>query len=215
MSKMGVTASQTVGPFLSIAMRSEGQEYLVPKNSKNAIKIQPINPEAYNNLGATLQKIGKSDIELIMNIQGDEPLINIEDIRKLNEAMIKSKSKLGTLASNIVDKKLYLEKNVVKVVTKESLYNSEFPEAINFVRKSSINSKNTYHHLGICCYQFETLKNFVFYDQTSNEIKNKLEQLRALDNNININVALAKSSSIGIDTEEDFVAIKKIMEYKS
>ena len=42
MSKMGVTASQTVGPFLSIAMRSEGQEYLVPKNSKNAIKIQGI-----------------------------------------------------------------------------------------------------------------------------------------------------------------------------
>ncbi|MAV88482.1 MAG: protocatechuate 3,4-dioxygenase subunit alpha [Rhodospirillaceae bacterium] len=42
MSKMGVTASQTVGPFLSIAMRSEGQEYLVPKNSKNAIKIHGI-----------------------------------------------------------------------------------------------------------------------------------------------------------------------------
>ena len=39
--------------------------------------------------------------------------------------------------------------------------------------------------------------------------------MRALDNNIKINVALAKSSSIGIDTEEDFVAIKKIMEYKS
>ena len=39
---MGVTASQTVGPFLSIAMRSEGQEYLVPKNSKNAIKIHGI-----------------------------------------------------------------------------------------------------------------------------------------------------------------------------
>ena len=43
----------------------------------------------------------------------------------------------------------------------------------------------------------------------------KLEQLRALDNNIKINVALAKSSPIGVDTKEDFVAIKKIMEYKS
>ena len=50
---------------------------------------------------------------------------------------------------------------------------------------------------------------------TINEKKNKLEQLRALENNIKINVALAKSSSIGVDTEEDFVAIKKIMEYKS
>ena len=45
--------------------------------------------------------------------------------------------------------------------------------------------------------------------------KLNLEQLRALDNNINVNVALAKSSPIGVDTEEDFMAIKKIMEYKS
>ena len=46
------------------------------------------------------------------------------------------------------------------------------------------------------------------------KLKNKLEQLRALDNNININVGLAKSSPIGVDTEEDYLAIKKIMEYK-
>ena len=200
-----------------VYVATEDQEIVddVKQNGGQAILTYKKHKTGTDRIYEALDILGKSDIELIMNIQGDEPLINIEDIRKLNEAMIKSKSKLGTLASNIVDKKLYLEKNVVKVVTKESLYNSEFPEAINFVRKSSINSKNTYHHLGIYCYQFETLKNFVFYDQTSNEIKNKLEQLRALDNNININVALAKSSSIGIDTEEDFVAIKKIMEYKS
>ena len=69
--------------------------------------------------------------------------------------------------------------------------------------------------MGIYCYQKEALKKFVSFDQSSNELKNKLEQLRALDNNIKINVALAKSSPIGVDTKEDFVAIKKIMEYKS
>ena len=67
----------------------------------------------------------------------------------------------------------------------------------------------------IYCYQTEILKKLVSLQQSSNEIKNKLEQLRALDNDVNINVALAKSSPIGVDTEEDFVAIKKIMEYKS
>ena len=76
-------------------------------------------------------------------------------------------------------------------------------------------NKNIYHHLGIYCYQLETLKKFVFKKQSVNEIKNRLEQLRAIDNNIKINVALAKSSPIGVDTEKDFVAIKKIMEYKS
>ena len=52
-------------------------------------------------------------------------------------------------------------------------------------------------------------------DQTKSEKQNKLEQLRALDNNLKINVALAKSSPIGVDTKEDYLAIKKIMEYKS
>ena len=68
--------------------------------------------------------------------------------------------------------------------------------------------------MGIYCYQKETLKNFISFNQSSNEAKHKLEQLRALDNNIKINVALAKSSPIGVDTEEDLMAIKKIMEYK-
>jgi len=75
--------------------------------------------------------------------------------------------------------------------------------------------KNIYHHLGIYCYSNETLKEFVSFNQSSNEVKSRLEQLRALDNNIKINVALAKTSPIGVDTEEDFLAIKKIMEYKS
>ena len=55
----------------------------------------------------------------------------------------------------------------------------------------------------------------VSFDQSPNELKNRLEQFRAIDNNIKINVALAKSAPIGVDTMEDFMAIKKIMEYKS
>ena len=54
-----------------------------------------------------------------------------------------------------------------------------------------------------------------FLKQSKNELKNNLEQLRALDNNMKINVSLAKESPLGVDTMEDFVAIKKIMEYKS
>ena len=60
----------------------------------------------------------------------------------------------------------------------------------------------------------ETLEKFVDLNQTKNEIEQRLEQLRALDNSIKINVALAKSPPIGVDTEEDYMALKKIMEYK-
>ena len=125
------------------------------------------------------------------------------------------KTRIGTLAAKISDIKMYENQNIVKVITKEDLNNLNFPEAKNFMRKVSNKTQNIYHHLGIYCYQNEILKRFISLNQSSNEIENNLEQLRALDNNININVALAKSYTIGVDTEEDFVAIKKIMEYKS
>ena len=61
--------------------------------------------------------------------------MNIDDIQKLNNQMIKTKRDLGTLASKIFDKSLYENKNVVKVITEESLTNINFPEAIGFSRK--------------------------------------------------------------------------------
>jgi 3-deoxy-manno-octulosonate cytidylyltransferase (CMP-KDO synthetase) len=200
-----------------VFVAAEDQEIIddVNKNGGQAILTGKNHKTGTDRIFEALKKIGKSDVELVMNLQGDEPLMDINDIRNLHHQMIKTKSQLGTLASKIIDKKIYEKQNVVKVLTKESLANSQFPKALNFMRKSSIINENIYHHLGIYCYQFKTLENFISLNQSQNEIKNKLEQLRALDNNIQINVALAKEAPIGVDTEEDLVAIKKIMEYKS
>ena len=187
----------------------------VKKNGGQAILTGDHHKTGTDRIYEALKKLGKSGIELVINLQGDEPLMNIEDMRQLHSQMIKTKSELGTSASNIVDQNFHEEQNVVKVITKESLEKSDFPEALSFLRKSINTSKNIYHHLGIYCYQLETLKNFVSLRQSKNEIKNRLEQLRALDNNIKINVSLAKEAPIGVDTKEDFMAIKKIMEYKS
>ena len=187
----------------------------VHSNGGQAILTGNTHKTGTDRIFEALNKLGKSDIELVMNLQGDEPLMNLSDIRKLHNQMIKSKSNLGTLASNILNEDLYKNENIVKVITKENLNKSEFPEAINFMRKSINIKKNIYHHLGIYCYRLKTLENFVSLTQSRNEIKYRLEQLRALDNNIKINVTLAKSSPIGVDTKDDFLAIKKIMEYKS
>ena len=200
-----------------VFVAAEDQDIIddVKKNGGQAILTNSQHKTGTDRIHEALQKLGKSDIELVMNIQGDEPLMNIKDIQNLHHQMIITKSKLGTLAANIKDKNLYDEQNVVKVETKESLEATQFPKAINFMRKSTVKTKNIYHHLGIYCYQVETLKNFVSLDQSQNETKYKLEQLRALDNDININVSLASNAAIGVDTKEDFMAIKKIMEYKS
>ena len=187
----------------------------VKKNGGQGILTGNNHKTGTDRIYEALKKLGKLDVDLVMNLQGDEPLMNVTDIKNLNNLMIKTKSELGTLAAIIEDKKFYEKKSVVKVITKENFNNSEFPEATDFKRHVNYENKNVYHHLGIYCYQFETLKNFVLLDQSKNELENKLEQLRALDNKIKINVALAESSPIGVDTEEDFVAIKKIMEYKS
>ena len=200
-----------------VMVAAEDQEIIddVKKNGGHAILTKNHHKSGTDRIYEVFQKIDNSKIDLVMNLQGDEPLINIDDIKNLNNQMIRNNSQLGTLASKIFDNKVYENENNVKVITKENLNNSNFPEAVNFIRRASNQKEFIYHHLGIYCYQKETLKSFISYNQSSGEIKNKLEQLRALDNNIKINVALAKSSSIGVDTKEDFVAIKKIMEYKS
>ena len=138
---------------------------------------------------------------------------SILDIKNLNYKMMKNNTKFGTLAAQILDPKMYENENIVKVKTKEPLKENQFPHADNFLRKTK-DKINIYHHIGIYCYGVETLKKIISLKQSKNEIINRLEQLRALENNISINVGLAKSSPIGIDTEEDYLAIKKIMEYK-
>ena len=200
-----------------VFVAAEDQEIVddVRKNKGQAILSRKKHKTGTDRVYEALDLIDRPDIDLVMNLQGDEPLINIDDIKNLNNLMIKKKSDLGTLASEISNNNFYEDTNVVKVKTKEKLDKFNFPEAIDFKRKVAQEKKNIYHHVGIYCYKFETLKKFVSCKQSDNEISEKLEQLRALDNGIKINVALTESSSIGVDTEEDYVAIKKIMEYKS
>ena len=200
-----------------VLVAAEDQEIIedVRKNGGEAILTSNNHKTGTDRIYEALVKLGKTDVELVMNLQGDEPLMNIEDIQNLHSNMIMTKRDLGTLAANINNKKNFENQNIVKVITEESLDHSKFPRALNFMRKLDNENDHAYHHLGIYCYNVEILKKFVSFKQSQNEIKNRLEQLRALDNNININVALAKSSPIGVDTEEDFMAIKKIMEYKS
>ena len=200
-----------------VFVAAEDQEIIedVRKNGGEAILTSNNHKTGTDRIYEALIKLDRTDVELVMNLQGDEPLMNIDDIQNLNNNMINTKRDLGTLAAKINDKKVFENQDIVKVITEESLDVAKFPQALNFMRKLDKENNQAYHHLGIYCYNIEVLRRFISFKQSQNEIKNRLEQLRALDNNISINVALAKSSPIGVDTKEDFMAIKKIMEYKS
>ena len=188
----------------------------VEKNGGKAILTGNQHKTGTDRIFECFQKLKMRDVDYIINLQGDEPAINHDDIVNLNNFMILNKSDIGTLASEIKDSKILFNENVVKVITKEKLNDNNFPIALNFIRKNlPKNNQNIYHHIGMYAYKVKVLEKIINLNQTKNEIKNRLEQLRALDHDIKINVALAKSSPIGVDTKEDYLAIKKIMEYKS
>ena len=198
-----------------VVVAAEDQEIVddVVNNGGRAILTGKNHKTGTDRIYEALNKLGVKDVDLVMNLQGDEPAININDIINLNKKMISNQSQMGTLAAKIKDLKDLENENIVKVITKENLNKDKFSKAKNFVRRSS-EVENIYHHIGIYCYSTDTLKKFVELDQSKNEIDNRLEQLRALDNDIEINIALASSSPIGVDTKEDYLALKKIMEYK-
>ena len=200
-----------------VVVVTEDQEILddVLKNGGKAVLTQSDHKTGTDRIFEAYKKLDTKNVDYIFNLQGDEPDINKDDIINLNNFMINHDAELGTLAAKIKDDKMLNNKNVVKVIVEHKLDEKNFPTALNFTRDGlSIDNQNIYHHIGIYSYKTSVLEKFVSLDQTSNEKINKLEQLRALDNNLKINVALAKSSPIGVDTEEDYLAIKKIMKYK-
>tara|TARA_B100001093_G_scaffold503548_1_gene558083 strand:+ start:592 stop:1299 length:708 start_codon:yes stop_codon:yes gene_type:complete len=200
-----------------VVVATDNHEILrdVLENGGKAILTNNNHKTGTDRIYEAYKKLDIENVDYILNLQGDEPDINKNDIINLNNFMIRQDAELGTLASKINNDKMLNNKNVVKVITDKELKEGNFPVAINFTRDNlSANYQNIYHHIGIYSYRTDILKKFISLDQTESEKKNKLEQLRALDNKLKINVAFAKSSPIGVDTEEDYLAIKKIMEYK-
>jgi len=201
-----------------VVVCAEDEEILkeVTKNGGEAILTSNKHKSGSDRILEGFNKLGMKDVDYILNLQGDEPNIDVEDIIKLNNLMISNKADIGTLATKIKNNAMLVNKNVVKVNLTEKLSNDNFPIAINFSRENfSSKYENIYHHIGIYIYKVSTLKKFVFLNRTKNEIDFKLEQLRALDNNLKIDVIFANSVPIGVDTNEDYLEIKKLMEYKS
>ena len=200
-----------------VVVATEDQEILadVLKNGGKAILTSSDHKTGTDRVFEAYRELNIKNIDYIINLQGDEPDISKDDIIKLNNLMINNESEIGTLAAKIQSVKILNDTNVVKVTTEKKLEENNFSRALSFTRKNlSVDKKNIYHHIGIYAYKVNILEKFVNLEQTNNEKENKLEQLRALDNKLKINIALAKSSPIGVDTKEDYLAIKKIMEYK-
>ena len=151
---------------------------------------------------------------IIINLQGDMPNIKPQAISKLVSYMKEEKCDIGTLASELSSKEEIENSNVVKVAVEGKLSNNLFLNALDFFRKDENSQGNLYHHIGIYAFTKKALIRYVDLKRTKLELKRKLEQLRALENNMSIHVGYVDASPLSVDTEEDLIEVKKIMENK-
>ena len=159
--------------------------------------------EAYSN------KLNEN-IDLIINLQGDMPNIKSSSISKLEKLMREKKCEIGTLASVLRRKDEINDPNVVKVEVDEDLNDKSFIYAKDFFRiKKDLKNEKIYHHIGIYAFTNVALTKYVKLSRSKLEIERKLEQMRAIENNINILVGLSDTSPLSVDTKED---LKKVIE---
>ena len=184
----------------------------VKKNGGKFVMTDKMHTTGTDRVCEASKKLGIQDEDIVINVQGDEPMISPIDIKNLNIVSRKLNLNISTLAHKIKKKNDYKNENIVKVVTKNKITNKTTAEALNFYRIINPNSlKNIYHHIGVYLYKFSSLKKFVKLRKSKEELNQRLEQLRAVDNNMKINVLLANYFSSGIDTKKDLDEYIKLL----
>jgi len=158
------------------------------------------------------------NIDVVLNIQGDEPFIKPEQIRLLMECFDDETVELATLIRETEPEEDLFNPNQPKVILnskRDAIYFSR--AAIPFIRDTEMSnwSKNHifYKHLGLYAYRTETLKKITRLERSPLEIAESLEQNRWIENGYCIRTAVTLSESIGIDTPDDLEKAKKLLEH--
>ena len=152
--------------------------------------------------------------EFVLNVQGDEPFVNTDDLRDLCLAMeARPQSDMGTLVYQTSDSALFHDPNAVKAIRSSdglALYFSRSP--IPYARSAPERKhqpETHWHHLGVYAFRRERLHAFVNLAPSHLEQTEKLEQLRALEAGWRIYLQPARSFARGIDTPEDLEAARR------
>ncbi len=164
-----------------------------------------------------IKKEGLAADEVVVNVQGDEPLINPDHINKVAATLRENDADMATLCFEIDNDKDLFDPSCVKVVCNKkgmAMYFSRAPipyERDNFMNDLPSTFKH-YHHIGIYAYKAATILKFQQLPQSVTERAENLEQLRLLEEGMSIAVAkVADPPETGIDTPEDLERINKIL----
>lgn len=160
--------------------------------------------------------VAKLDSDIIINLQGDEPLIDPRQIEELIELMKKDDVQIGTQCTQVYSMDMLFDYNIVKVVRdhqNRALYFSR--QAIPAIRDQKyefwMQMTSYYRHIGMYGFKRKTLLDIQQLSQSDYEIAESLEQLRWLQNGYTIHCIETNYSSIGVDTPEDLERVRDIV----
>ncbi len=148
-------------------------------------------------------------VDVVVNVQGDLPTIEPGDIRAALKPLSDPKVDIATLAAEIKDRTDLTNPNVVKV--KGAPVAPGRLHVATFTRASAEGPGPHYHHIGLYAYRRSALERFVKLKPSANEQRERLEQLRALDASMRIDVMLVKSVPLGVDTPEELEKARKLL----
>jgi 3-deoxy-manno-octulosonate cytidylyltransferase (CMP-KDO synthetase) len=158
----------------------------------------------------------KSDADIIVNVQGDEPMIDPRTIDETIRPLLEYADVHMSTARNLITDPAQIDNpNVVKVVCDHRGMALYFTRAtIPYVRDPDDRAKNPacyWQHVGLYVYRREFLLRYAKMAQTPLEKLEKLEQLRALENGYAIAVVDTEYDSVGVDTPEDLEVVRRLM----
>ncbi len=161
----------------------------------------------------------KHDFDVVINIQGDEPFVRMEQIEALKSCFTDAATQIATLVKVIDSEEVLFNPNRPKVVVGRNrdalLFSREtIPHIRGAAKKQWLDQHEFYCHLGMYAYREDVLQQITLLPPSKLELAESLEQLRWLENGFVIKVAQTRVESIGIDTPEDLEAARLFLERK-
>ncbi len=207
-----VKSIEKMGATLVVACDDEKTANILNKKNIPYVMTSPELASGTDRVNAASKKY--PNIPFIMNVQGDEPFIEVNDLLKLCEEFSKKSAtfEMGTLVYKNRDREDFQVPSIVKVVrgkNSQALYFSRSPIP-SFFRAEPTQEFYFWQHLGVYAFRRDTIQKFSNLPVDEIENLEKLEQLRALSHGMNILLVEASKPSMGIDTPEDLAKARQI-----
>src|SRR4051812_5943598 len=201
-AKIGQVAVATDTAEIAAAVTAHGGE---------AVMTHAGHPSGSDRIFEALGKLDPDGrVETVINLQGDLPTIPPDDIRAAAMLLSDPAVDIGTLTAQIRKEEEHTTPSVVKLIG--SPLGGDRLRALYFTRATApYGDGPRYHHIGLYAYRRSALERFVTLKPSVLELREKLEQLRALEAGMRIDAAIVQSVPLGVDTAEDLETARHVL----